>query len=115
MLSPEVERFLDACKRLRVDAAIGPPKPYKPLMLAAVVLLIGKGKIVTPDVFLDGGLRSVCRQLLERLYPSWPYRFDARYPFRIWSATASGRSCRWKGDSTSFAWRGTSEPGRAPS
>jgi hypothetical protein len=51
-------------------------------MLTAVVLLIGKGKIDSPNVFLDGGLDSVCRQLLALLYPSWPYRFDPRYPFR---------------------------------
>jgi hypothetical protein len=51
-------------------------------MLAAVVLLIGKGKIDSANVFLDGGLDSVCRQLLALLYPSWPYRFDPRYPFR---------------------------------
>src|SRR5262245_39447855 len=81
VLTAEVERFLQSAMRLRVDTAIGPPKPYKPLMLAAVVLLIGKGKIETADVFLDGALDSVCRQLLRRLYPSWPYRFDPRYPF----------------------------------
>src|SRR5262245_46545944 len=82
VLTAEVERFLQSVMRLRVDSAIGPAKTYKPLMLTAVVLLIGKGKIETTDVFLDGALGSVCRQLLQLLYPSWPYRFDPRYPFR---------------------------------
>src|SRR5438094_10441642 len=67
---------------LRADRVRGPQKPYKPLMLACVLLLIGKGKIESEDVFLDGALDSVCRQVLTLLYPSWPYRFDPRYPFR---------------------------------
>ena len=81
---------------LRADRVRGPQKPYKPLMLACVLLLIGKGKIESEDVFLDGALDSVCRQVLELLYPSWPYRFDVRYPFRhletdgIWTLVPVG-------------------------
>jgi hypothetical protein len=82
MLTQPVERFLYSIAHLRRDRARGPDKPYKPLMLTAVVLLIGKGKIDSSNVFLDGGLDSVCRQLLTLLYPTWPYRFDPRYPFR---------------------------------
>jgi hypothetical protein len=57
-------------------------KPYKPLLLAAVVLLIGKGKVRSPDIALDGGLISAFRQLLARLFPDWKLGRSPDYPFR---------------------------------
>ncbi len=43
--------------------------PYKPLMVASVVILIHKGEIQTREVFLDGGLKSVFLQRVRKLYP----------------------------------------------
>lgn len=76
------EKFLGVLRRLRVDRSHGIAKPYKPLLLAAVVLLIGKGKIQSADVALDGGLSSAFRQLLARLFPDWKYGRSPDYPFR---------------------------------
>jgi hypothetical protein len=57
-------------------------KPYKPLLVAAVVILIHKGKQPSRSVFLDGGLRSAFQQLLEALFPRWPNAAKPEYPFR---------------------------------
>ena len=76
------DEFCLRLEHLRRDKAIGPVKPYKPLLLAAVVLLIAKRKIATPIVFLDGAVNSVFQQLLFAIYPDWRYRADIRYPFR---------------------------------
>ncbi len=76
------EQFLEAARHLRRDRSGGEPKPYKPLLLASVVVLIHKGEIRTREVYLDGGLKSVFHQLLAKLYPG---RFEAAkiiYPFR---------------------------------
>jgi hypothetical protein len=84
------EQFVDTIRHLRRDQSGGKPKPYKPLMLASVVVLIHKGEIRTREVFLDGGLESVFHQLLRKLYPG---EFDSArplYPFlhletdRVW-------------------------------
>lgn len=86
-----LDQSCDRLRHLRVDKTGKVPKPYKPLLVAAVVLLIQKGKLATRDVLLDGGLVSVFKQLLEAIYPRWPYKADPRYPFRhlendgIWS------------------------------
>ena len=86
-----LDEFCDRLRHLRVDKSGNVPKPYKPLLVAAVVLLIQKGKLVTRDVLLDGGLVSVFKQLLEAIYPKWQYRADPKYPFRhletdgVWS------------------------------
>jgi hypothetical protein len=76
------ESFLAMLRRLRLDRSQGVVKPYKPLLVAAVILLIGKGKIRTPDVALDGGLTSAFRQLLALLYPDWKLGKNPAYPFR---------------------------------
>ena len=76
------DEFCDRLRNLRVDRSGNVPKPYKPLLVAAVVLLIQKGKLASREVLLDGGLVSVFRQLLAELYPRWPYKADPRYPFR---------------------------------
>jgi hypothetical protein len=57
-------------------------KPYKPVLVAAVLILIHKGKQPTRNVFLDGGLRSAFHQLLDLLFPRWPKKSKAEYPFR---------------------------------
>lgn len=86
-----LDQFCDRLCHLRVDKTGNVPKPYKPLLVAAVVLLIQKGKLATREVLLDGGLVSVFKQLLEAIYPRWPYKADPRYPFRhlendgVWS------------------------------
>lgn len=78
----EVEQFLAMLRRLRRDRSQGVVKPYKPLLLAAVVLLIGKGKLRSPDIALDGGLKSAFLQLLALLYPDWKLGRSPDYPFR---------------------------------
>jgi len=77
--------FVEFCERiahLRVDRGGGVPKPYKPILLAAVTILIGKGEIRSRGVLLDGGVRSVYFQLLKLLYPNWPFQADIRMPYR---------------------------------
>src|SRR5437667_2823980 len=77
-----VDEFLSRLRHLRLDRSKGVAKPYKPLLLAAVVLLIGKGKLRSPDIALDGGIVSAFRQLLSRLFPDWNLGRSAEYPFR---------------------------------
>jgi hypothetical protein len=74
--------FLDTLRRLRVDKSKGIAKPYKPLLLAAVVLLIGKGKLRSADIALDGGLVSAFKQLLAMIFPDWKLGKSPDYPFR---------------------------------
>ena len=77
--------FEDFCKRLeslRVDRSGGLPKPYKPILVAAVVILIHKGKQIDRNVLLDGALRSAFQQLLALLFPEWPLKANPEYPFR---------------------------------
>jgi hypothetical protein len=74
--------FIARLSNLRQDRAIGPPKPYKPLLVAAVVELIAKRKITTPYILLDGALKSAFDQLLHEVYPDWKFRADVRLPFR---------------------------------
>lgn len=52
------DEFCERLRCLRLDRSGGLVKPYKPLMVAAVVLLIHKGKITSRNVLLDGGLTS---------------------------------------------------------
>ena len=77
-----VEGFLRRVDNLRLDKSRGPVKPYKPLLLAAVVILIAKRKIADPLILLDGALRSVFEQLLHQIHPAWEFRADVRLPFR---------------------------------
>ena len=76
------EQFVEAIRHLRLDRSGGVPKPYKPLLLASIVVLIHKGEIRTREVFLDGGLRSVFYQLLAKLYPGRFPSANIVYPFR---------------------------------
>jgi hypothetical protein len=84
------EQFVESIRHLRRDRSGGKPKPYKPLMLASVIILIHKGEIRTREVFLDGGLESVFHQLLRKLYPGEFETARAIYPFlhletdRVW-------------------------------
>jgi hypothetical protein len=77
-----IEEFCRRLDHLRLDRSGGRVKPYKPLLVAAVVIVIHKGKQTTRNVFLDGGLRSAFQQLLDALYPGWPHHAKADYPFR---------------------------------
>lgn len=77
-----VDELVTRLEGLRKDKAQGPEKPYKPLLFAAVLVLIAKGKIPTPNIVLDGALQSVFQQLMDDLYPEWPNKADARLPFR---------------------------------
>ena len=77
-----VDEFLSRLRHLRLDRSKGLAKPYKPLLLAAVVLLIGKGKLRSPDIALDGGVVRAFRQLLRRRFPDWNLGHRAAYPFR---------------------------------
>jgi hypothetical protein len=74
--------FCERLGDLRQDRSGGLVKPYKPVLLAAVVILIHKGKQPTCKVFLDGGLRSAFKQLMAALHPRWPTQPKAEYPFR---------------------------------
>lgn len=65
------DAFLHLIAHLRLNRE-PPVKPYKPILLAAVVLLIHKGTIRSPLVFLDGALRSTFFQLFDALFPRWP-------------------------------------------
>jgi hypothetical protein len=76
------EQFIDAIRNLRLDRSGGIPKPYKPLLLASIVVLIHKGEIRSREVFLDGGLKSVFYQLLAKLYPGRFQTANIVYPFR---------------------------------
>ncbi len=76
------DEFCGRLEHLRLDRSGGLVKPYKPLLLAAVVILIHKGKQRDRNVFLDGGLRSGFQQLLEALFPRWPNQAKPEYPFR---------------------------------
>ncbi|MFY3743291.1 hypothetical protein ACOQFB_05240 [Anaeromyxobacter sp. Red801] len=84
------DQFVETIRHLRRDRSGGRPKPYKPLMLASVVVLIHKGEIRTREVFLDGGLESVFHQLLRKLFPGEFESARALYPFlhletdRVW-------------------------------
>lgn len=78
--------FDEFCRRLgnlRLDRVTsGGTKPYKPVLLLTVILLIAKRKITERLIFLDGGLRSAYLQLLAKLRPDWQKPPDPRYPFR---------------------------------
>ena len=76
------DEFCDRLQNLRLDRSGGLVKPYKPLLVAAVVILIHKGKQTSRNVFLDGGLRSGFFQLLDALFPRWPTKAKPEYPFR---------------------------------
>ena len=90
------EQWMEVIRNLRRDRSGGKAKPYKPLMLAGVVILIHKGEIVTRDVFLDGGLESVFFQLLRKLYPGEFESARPLYPFlhletdRVWRLVPKG-------------------------
>ena len=79
-----LDEFCGRLEHLRLDRSGGLVKPYKPVLLAAVVMLIHKGKVPSRNVFLDGGLRSAFHQLMAALYPRWPTRAAPKpeYPFR---------------------------------
>lgn len=55
--------------------------PYKLLLLASVVDLIGEGELPTPEVVLDRVLESVFRGYLQSVFPQWPYKAPAGQPF----------------------------------
>ncbi|HVY60972.1 MAG TPA: hypothetical protein VHF22_04930 [Planctomycetota bacterium] len=77
-----LDEFLARLSNLRVDRSRGVAKPYKPILVLAVIMLIEKGEIVDGRVLLDGALKSVFDQLLALLFREWPFRADIRLPFR---------------------------------
>ncbi len=77
-----LDEFCSRLGHLRLDRSRGVVKPYKPLLVTAVVILIHKGKQPNRNVFLDGGLRSAFQQLLDLLFPRWPNAAKPEYPFR---------------------------------
>jgi hypothetical protein len=81
-MAMSLDEFCSRLEHLRVDRSGGLVKPYKPLLVAAVVILIHKGKQPNRNVFLDGGLRSAFQQLLDLLFPRWPKKAKPEYPFR---------------------------------
>lgn len=108
-----LDEFCSRLAHLRLDRSGGLVKPYKPLLLAAVVILIHKGKQPSRNVFLDGGLRSAFQQLLDVLFPKWPKKAKPEYPFRhlendgIWNLIAiegASNALRASRDAHSEAW-----------
>ncbi len=63
--------FLERVASMRLNRE-KPVKPYKPILVASLVLLIHKGRITSPLVYLDGALRSTFFQLFDALFPKWP-------------------------------------------
>jgi hypothetical protein len=105
------ETFCERLGNLRQDRSDGLVKPYKPVLLAAVVILIHKGKQPNRSVFLDGGLRSAFHQLLAALYPRWPHQAKPEYPFRhlendgVWKLVPiDGAPLRAARDARAEAW-----------
>ena len=93
-MAMSLDEFCSRLANLRLDRSGGRVKPYKPLLVAAVVILIHKGKQRSRNLFLDGGLRSAFQQLLDILFPGWPYAAKPEYPFRhlendgVWTLVA---------------------------
>lgn len=81
-MAMSLDEFCSRLEHLRLDRSGGIAKPYKPLLVAAVVILIHKGKHQSRNVLLDGGLRSAFQQLLDLLFPGWPTQAKPEYPFR---------------------------------
>ncbi len=79
----EFAAFLDCIPHLNLahHPRTGHKYPYKLLLLAAVVDLIGEGELPTPEVVLDGVLESVFRGYLQSVFPDWPYKAPAGQPF----------------------------------
>ncbi len=75
--------FLERIANMRLNRE-KPVKPYKPILVASLVLLIHKGRIMSPLVYLDGALRSTFFQLFDALFPKWPLtaRPNPYNPFR---------------------------------
>jgi hypothetical protein len=74
----------------------GGKSPYKPLLLAAVLLRIAQGKLLRPEVRLDQTLRALYRHLRAEAFPSWPFKDDSRQPFvrlapQVWELRSEGR------------------------
>lgn len=67
----ERTEFLERVGSMRLNRE-KPVKVYKPILVASVVLLIHKGRITSPVVYLDGALRSTFFQLFDALFPAWP-------------------------------------------
>lgn len=59
----------------------GGKSPYKPLLLAAVLVRVSQGKLLRPEVRLDETTRALYRQLRTEAFPSWPFKDDSRQPF----------------------------------
>ena len=59
----------------------GGRSPYKPLLLAAIVVQIAKGRINSRVIVLDEATRSLYRHLREMAFPEWSHRDDAGQPF----------------------------------
>lgn len=82
-MNMEFADFLDRISRLNLapHGRTGLKYPYKLLLLASVVDLIGEGELPTPEVMLDGVLESVFRGYLHSVFPEWPYKAPAGQPF----------------------------------
>jgi len=59
----------------------GGRSPYKPLLLAAVLVRISQGKLLTPEVRLDQTTSALYRQLRAEAFPTWSFPDDPRQPF----------------------------------
>ena len=79
----QFSEFLECIPRLKLapHGRMGLKYPYKLLLLASVVDLIGEGELPTPEVVLDGVLESVFRGYLQSVFPDWPYKAPAGQPF----------------------------------
>ena len=92
-----IDDWLEAVQNIRRGGLQGGGKsPYKPLLLAAVLIRIAQGKLLRPEVRLDATTRALYRQLRAEAFPEWPYRDDFRQPFarlvsEVWELQPDGR------------------------
>ena len=96
MESMDIEAWLTAVSNITRGGMPGGGKsPYKPLLLAAVLIRIAQGKLLRPEVRLDATTRALYRQLLREVFPTWPYDANPGQPFarlvgEVWSLRPSG-------------------------
>ncbi len=65
------DEFCSRLEQVRLDRSGRLVKPYKPLLVAAVVILIHKGKHPSRNVFLDGAGHALGGRS-EAVHPSSP-------------------------------------------
>lgn len=76
-----LNEFCGLLPRLRRDQAQGPVKPYKPILLAALIVLIHRGRIPSNEIRLGTELKRMFSRLLRASEPDWKFKADIKHPF----------------------------------